>query len=201
MASWLAVARAEEHLFDRRSVVNEHELWRRAPGYAIGQNVTLKDIQAVTGKRDYIRDVKHAGKVTTREHLRREWEIVEMVHKGLRHHHSFSKDYHCANPSLDAEQRLAVERILVCSGFVAVFRGGAGTGKSFTLREVEKALKETGRAVHVIAPQRQQVMDLEKHGFQNAETVRSFLAKGRLEPHSAIIVDEAGQTGGKQMHA
>src|SRR5580658_5094433 len=143
----------------------------------------------------------HVGKVTTREHLQREWEIVEMVHKGLRRHHSFCRDYRCANPSLDAEQRLAVERILASTGFVAVFRGGAGTGKSYTLREVEKALKETGRAVHVIAPQRQQVMDLEKDGFQNVETVSAFLAKGSLEPQSFIIVDEAGQIGGKQMHA
>ena len=188
-------------MFDRRSVVNEHELWRHALGYARGQNVTLKDIQSVTGKRDYIRDVNHAGKVTTREHLQREWEIVEMVHKGLRRHHSYCQHYHCANPSLDAEQRLAVERILVWSGFVCVFRGGAGTGKSYTLREVEKALKETGGAVHVIAPQRQQVMDLEKYGFQNVETVSAFLAKGHLEPQSIIIVDEAGQIGGKQMHA
>jgi conjugative relaxase-like TrwC/TraI family protein len=200
MVAGRAVAWAEEHLFDRRSVVNDHELWRHALGYATGQNVTLKDIQTVTGKRDYIRDEKHPGKVTTREHLQREWEIVEMVHKGLRRHHSFRSDYRCANPSLDAEQRLAVERILVCSGFVAVFRGGAGTGKSYTLREVEKALKETGRAVRVIAPQRQQVMDLEKDGFQNVETVCAFLAQGHLEAHSVIIVDEAGQIGGKQMH-
>jgi hypothetical protein len=201
MVAGRAVTWAEEHLFDRRSVVNEHELWRHALGYARGQNVTLKDIQSVTGKRDYIHDEKHSGKVTTREHLRREWEIVRMVHKGLRSHQPFCHDYHCANPSLDAEQRLAVERILGCSGFVAVFRGGAGTGKSYTLREVETALKETARAVHVIAPQRQQVMDLEKDGFQNVETVSAFLAKGSLEPQSVIIVDEAGQIGGKQMHA
>src|SRR5580698_3940281 len=154
MVAERAVAWAEDHLFDRRSVVNEHELWRHALGYARGQNVTLKDIQAVTCKRDYIRDEKHLGKVTTREHLRREWEIVQMVRKGLRRHYPLCPDYHCANPSLDAEQRLAVERILVGSGFVAVFRGGAGTGKSYTLREVEKALKESGRAVHVTAPQR-----------------------------------------------
>ena len=88
MVAGRAVAWAEEHLFDRRSVVNEHELWRHALGYARGQNVTLKDIQAVTGKRDYIRDEKHPGKVTTREHLQREWEIVQMVHKGLRRHQS-----------------------------------------------------------------------------------------------------------------
>ena len=89
MVAGRAVAWAEEHLFDRRSVVNEHELWRHALGYARGQNMTLKDIQAVTGKRDYIRDEKHPGKVTTREHLRREWEIVQMVHKrALRRHQS-----------------------------------------------------------------------------------------------------------------
>ncbi|HTV39583.1 MAG TPA: MobF family relaxase [Candidatus Sulfotelmatobacter sp.] len=68
-----AVAWAEEHVFERRSVLQEHELWRHALEHARGENIQLADIQAVTRQRDYIRD---GGKVTSREHLEREWEIV-----------------------------------------------------------------------------------------------------------------------------
>jgi ATP-dependent exoDNAse (exonuclease V) alpha subunit len=100
---------------------------------------------------------------------------------------------------LDDEQRKAVEHILSSVDFVTLFRGGAGTGKSFTLREVKAGLKQAGHIVQVLAPQRQQVADLERDGFVGAQTVSSFLAR-RSMPHGAVIlVDEAGQIGGEQM--
>ncbi len=63
-------------------------------------------------------------------------------------------------------------------------------------------MKATGREVFVIAPQRQQVMDLEKDGFQNVATVSAFLARGELARRAVgVLADEAGQIGGRQMHA
>ena len=72
-----SVAWAEEHLFQRRSVVHEHELWRHALEHSKGQEVAVEDIQAVTSRRNYLRIDDQPGKVTTREHLMREWEIVQ----------------------------------------------------------------------------------------------------------------------------
>ena len=43
-----AVAWSEKHLFERRSVVFEHELWRHALEHARDREVTIGDIQAVT---------------------------------------------------------------------------------------------------------------------------------------------------------
>lgn len=40
-----AVTWAEEHLFEQRSVVHEHELWRHALEHGKGQNVSLAQIQ------------------------------------------------------------------------------------------------------------------------------------------------------------
>jgi ATP-dependent exoDNAse (exonuclease V) alpha subunit len=54
--------------------------------------------------------------------------------------------------------------------------------------------------VQVLAPQRQQVIDLEKDDFHNVKTVASFLASRSMPQGSVVIVDEAGQIGGKQMH-
>ena len=194
-----AVSWAEEHLFERRSVVPEHELWRHALEHARGRNLSLKDIQADTRQRDYVRDPELPGKVTTREHLEREWEIVGMARNGISQFGPLCLN-HSISPQLDAEQQQAVARILRSSNFVTVFRGGAGTGKSFTLREVQRVLRGVGYDVRVIAPQRQQVMGLENDGLQNVETVSAFLARREL-PHGAVVlVDEAGQIGGKQMH-
>ena len=112
---------------------------------------------------------------------------------------------HCSghsihNANLDAGQRQAVERILQSRDFVTLFRGGAGTGKSYTLREVYGALA-TGRAtVTVVAPQRQQVVDMERDGFHGAQTVSAVLARGALPRGGVLLVDEAGQIGGLQMH-
>ncbi|PYK62041.1 MAG: hypothetical protein DME21_07430 [Verrucomicrobia bacterium] len=124
-----------------------------------------------------------------------------MAQEGVSEFHPLCWDHQISNADLDAEQRQAVERILRSRDFVTLFRGGAGTGKSYTLREVVRGLRLAGRAVQVLAPQRQQVMDLEKDGFDGAQTVSAFLARGKLADYGVVIVDEAGQIGGKQMLA
>jgi len=57
-----AVSWAEQHLFERRSVIQEHEIWRHALEHLRGQDVPLAEIQAATRKRDYIRENKFRGK-------------------------------------------------------------------------------------------------------------------------------------------
>lgn len=196
-----AVGWAEEHLFERRSVVNEHDLWRHALEHARGENIRLADVQAVTRQRDYMRDEKHPGKVTSREHLDREWQIVCLASDGRQRCGSLAFDCRARNNQLDEEQRRAVNWLVGSPDFASLFRGGAGTGKSFTLREVQRELKERGCPVHVVAPQRQQVIGLEQDGLENVETVSALLARRQMPRNAVVLVDEAGQIGGKQMHA
>jgi ATP-dependent exoDNAse (exonuclease V) alpha subunit len=59
-------------------------------------------------------------------------------------------------------------------------------------------LKTAGHFSYVIAPQRQQALDLKK-SFANTQTVSEFLAKRQMTSDAVVIVDEAGQIGGKQM--
>ncbi|HUA68931.1 MAG TPA: AAA family ATPase, partial [Candidatus Saccharimonadales bacterium] len=108
-------------------------------------------------------------------------------------------NYRKINQRLDYEQERAAEHILSSRNFVTLFRGGAGTGKSFTLREVKDALAKNREVVHVLAPQRQQVADLEQDGFRDVETVSAFLAQKSMRRGAIVLVDEAGQIGGKQM--
>jgi conjugative relaxase-like TrwC/TraI family protein len=194
-----AVNWAEQHLFERRSVVHEHELWRHALEHSRGQNVSLAEIQAMTQRRDYIRDKQFHGKLTTREVLQREMDIVSLAQHRMQQYESLSANYRTANHSLDDEQRKAVEHILSSNDFVTLFRGGAGTGKSYTLREVKGRLKAAGHTVQILAPQRQQVADLERDGFTGAQTVSSFLARRSMPRGAVVLVDEAGQIGGEQM--
>lgn len=199
MTAEQAVTWAEEHLFDRRSVVHEHELWRHALEHARGQNVGLPEIQAVTRQRGYVRDKTSQDRITTRAVITREWNIVCLAEDGMGRHKRFAPTGSFGNPLLDAEQKRAVEHILSSRDFVTLFRGGAGTGKSFTLREVQAALKQSGHTVQVLAPQRQQVNDLARDGLDNAQTVSAFLAQRSLSSDAVVLVDEAGQIGGEQM--
>src|ERR1022692_3627779 len=194
-----AVSWAEQHLFERRSDVHEHELCRHALEHLRGQDVSLAEIQAATRKRDYIRDEQFQGKITTRDVLRRELNIVKLSQHRIRQYEPLATNYQPSNRSLDDEQLKAVEHILSSRDFVTLFRGGAGTGKSFTLREVKAGLIQAGQTVQVLAPQRQQVADLESDGFIGAQTVSALLKQRFLTRGAVVIVDEAGQIGGQQM--
>ena len=194
-----AVTWAEEHLFERRSVVHEHELWRHALEHARGRNVSLAEIQEFTRQRNYLRFKDRPGQVSTREHLLREWEIVQTAKEGIGECHSLVWEPKPFNPKLDEEQRKALKALVSNINLVSLFRGGAGTGKSFVLRELVEQVRSAGKYVVVLAPQRQQVVDMEQSGFPSPTTVSSFLAKRELAEGAAVIVDEAGQIGGKQM--
>jgi conjugative relaxase-like TrwC/TraI family protein len=194
-----SVAWAEEHLFERRSVVHEHELWRHALEHTRGREVTIADIQSVTSRRSYLRDDKQPGKVTTREHLMREWEIVQTAKEGFGDCQPLVWNPRPANPQLDEEQCQALKALVSNTNRVSVFRGGAGTGKSFVLRELVEQVRDGGGKVVVLAPQRQQVVDMEQAGFPSPATVANFLMKRELAEGATVIVDEAGQIGGRQM--
>jgi len=194
-----AVQWAEEHLFDRNSVVLECQVWQEALGRARGEGFSVSDLKELTQRRGYIRDEVRPGEVTLREVLLREWEIVKTAKEGVGDCLPLVANPRPANPQLDNEQRQALESLLRSTNGVSVFRGGAGTGKSFVLRELVEQLRQSGRGVVVLAPQRQQVVEMEKAGFPSPTTVANFLIKRELADSAVIVVDEAGQIGGRQM--
>lgn len=194
-----AIQWAEEHLFDRNSVVLECQLWQEALGRARGEGFSVSDLKEFTARSGYIRDEARPSEVTLREVLLREWEIVQTAKEGVGDSWPLVANPRLANPKLDDEQRRALDALLGSTNIVSLFRGGAGTGKSFVLHELAEQLRESGRRVVVLAPQRQQVVEMAKAGFPSPSTVASFLLKRELLAGAVVIVDEAGQIGGRQM--
>ena len=78
-----ALSWAEEHLFDRQSVVPEFQLWRVALERARGRRITLDLLKQLTGERDYVREPTVPVQVTTKTVLAREWEIVTSAKEGV----------------------------------------------------------------------------------------------------------------------
>ncbi|WP_342750799.1 relaxase domain-containing protein [Termitidicoccus mucosus] len=199
------VAWADAHLFERRSVVGDYELMSAALARGRGQNFSLADLENEMAKRDYIRDAK-SRKLTNREALVCEFSLVLDAQNGMRSHAAFNAGYQPAE-SLSAEQRGAVLRILRSRDFITVFQGAAGVGKTFAVREVVRGLEAAGHPVRVFAPQHQQAADLRRDGLASADTLAKLLAGGadgaggRLPRGAVVIVDEAGQIGGRDMRA
>jgi conjugative relaxase-like TrwC/TraI family protein len=187
---------ADEHLFERRSVVNDYELISAALARGRGENFDLAALRDAIEKRAYIRE-DGTNKLTSREVLRCELGIVVAAKDGRNGHSPLNRDYRPA-PALSAEQAAAAKQILASRDFITLFRGSAGTGKSFTLREVTQGLEAAGHSVVVLAPQRQQVADLCADGLA-AETLSHCLETKTLPSRAVVLVDEAGQIGGKQL--
>jgi len=191
-----AVTWAERHLFERRSVVHEHELWRHALEAARGTGVSAEGIKRETATREYLRSGE--DKIAHRDVLAREWEIVQAARDG-RGVHSPLAPRVAGDDQLTGDQERALDSILWSTDFITLFRGGAGTGKSFVLREVQQALDEAKQTSIVLAPQRQQVIDLHRDGLMNTQTVAECLQRNDLPERAIVIVDEAGQISGRQL--
>jgi hypothetical protein len=189
---------ADEHLFERRSVVNDYELMSVALARGRGEDFDLAALREAIEKRGYIRE-DGTRKLTSQEVLRCELGIVIAAHDGRGQQCPLSENYQPA-ANLSGEQAVAVKQILKSRDFITLFRGSAGTGKSFTLREVTNGLKAAGHPVVVLAPQRQQVADLCADGLP-ASTLSLCLQNQTLPSRAVVLVDESGQIGGKQLAA
>ncbi len=188
---------ADEHLFERKSVVEDYQLKAAALSRGRGECFSLDNLNAEINKREYLKNGRN-HKITTRLVLGRELEIVQSAQEGKGTCLPFHEKYQPSMPSVTDEQKAAIRQILSSRDYITLFRGGAGTGKTFTLQEIDKGLREAGFETLVLAPQRQQVIDLEKDGFK-AQTVAHFLTQKELPNNAVAIIDEAGQISGKQM--
>ena len=189
---------AEEHVFERRATVADYELMSAALAKGQGQHFDLAELQQVIDGRGYVREAG-TRRLTSREMLGRELDLVLAAKEGRFRHDALAPAYE-PQAKLSAEQMTAVRQILASRDFITLFRGVAGSGKSFALKEVERGLMAAGRPVLVLAPQRQQVLDLQHDGLP-AQTVAQILTTKQIPRNSTLILDEAGQIGGRDLHA
>jgi ATP-dependent exoDNAse (exonuclease V) alpha subunit len=160
--------------------------------------LTLAELKLETVSRGYLREAN--GKLTRKDVLGREWRIVRMATEGAGKFPALAHLSQSTNRLADDQQK-AFEQIVASRDFVTLFRGGAGTGKSYVLRNVHEALTAGGRKTLVLAPQRQQVLDLERDGLMHGKTVAEFLQNKSMTDGAIVIVDEAGQIGARQILA
>jgi conjugative relaxase-like TrwC/TraI family protein len=200
-----SLAYSQEHIFERLSVAREHEVLTEALRHGRG-NVDLSDLQgSLCVERTKGTLICSGDEIATHASLERERDMIAMVNRGLDRYDHLGKvrDFELSD-HLRHEQRRAVEAVLDSRDLAINIRGAAGTGKTATLREIDRGLREAGHEVLAVAPTRSAVDELEKVGFRDAMTVSQLLEA--QEPQGALrgrvlIVDEAGMVSGRQMQS
>ena len=137
---------AKEHIFERHSVVREHVLLTEALRHGRGQ-VDLGQLRGTLQVEQMQGSIFRAGHdLATRESLDREQKIIATIDRGIGRYERLGGD-RVFQPSehLREEQKQAVQRILDSRDFAINLSGAAGTGKTATLQEIDRGLRDAGR--------------------------------------------------------
>ena len=162
---------AVEHVFERKSVVPEHELLNVALSHHLGE-VNLSQLKAAV--RDSEGLIKTDRGFSTRQILATELALIQAVNAGCDSVAPLHPGYQPAD-WLGEDQRRAVYHVLRTGDRITGLRGLAGSGKTTTLRELVTACKEAGIEPLFSAPTAAATDVLKKEGFA-AVTLQSLLS-------------------------
>ena len=182
---------AVAHLFERKSVVPEHELLNvalsRRPGEADLPTLKL----AVKHSQDL---VKTERGFSTRQILATELALIQAVNAGCDAVAPLHPSYRPAD-WLGEDQQRAIYHVLRTSDRITGLRGLAGTGKTTALREFVAACKEARIEPLFCAPTAAATDVLRKEGFEAVTLQGLLLSKRSLSKNDLVVLDEAGAVG------
>jgi conjugative relaxase-like TrwC/TraI family protein len=200
-----ALRYAEQHLFERQSVVQDHEVLAEALRHGRGR-IALADAKGVLRLEESVGAILRVeNQVATREGLDRERQMIVAINRGIGAFDRLGGDHgFVASDRLRPEQHHAVHQVLASRDWAVSLRGAAGTGKTATLQELHRGLTEGGREVLAVAPTRSAVHELQQVGLSRAVTIERLLVDPQEQAtlrNRVLIVDEAGMVSARQMTA
>jgi len=182
---------AVAHVFERKSVVPEHELLSVALAHRLGA-VNLDDLKRQVKHRPDL--VKTERGFSTQKILATELDLIQTVNAGCDAVAPLHSGYKTAD-WLGEDQRRAIYHVLRTSDRITGLRGLAGSGKTTALRELVAACNEAKIEPLFCAPTAAATDVLRKEGFA-AKTLQSLLlSKPILTERQLIVLDEAGAVG------
>src|SRR6202011_5622785 len=189
-----ALRYAEQHVFERRSVVQDHEVLAETLRQGRGR-IALADAKGLLGLEEASGAILRVGhQVATHESLDRERQMIAAINRGIGAFDRLGGDHvFLASDRLRPEQQHAVHQVLASRDWAVSLRGAAGTGKTATLQELHRGLAERRRDALAVAPTMSAVHALRDVGFSGAMTIQRLLVD-RQEQASLrdkiLIVDE-----------
>ncbi len=182
---------AVAHVFERKSVVPEHEILSVALSHRLG-DVDLDYLkEAVKHLPDL---VKTERGLSTQKILATELALIQTVNAGCDAVAPLHPGYRPAD-WLGEDQQRAIYHVLRTSDRITGLRGLAGSGKTTALRELVAACNEAKIEPLFCAPTAAATDVLRKEGFE-AKTLQSLLlTKPALSVRQLVVLDEAGAVG------
>jgi len=182
---------AVAHVFERKSVVPEHELL----GVALAQHPGELDLPALKEAAKYSAHlVKTERGLSTPQILATELNLIQTVNAACDAVAPIHPGFRPAD-WLGEDQRRAIYHVLRTSDRITGLRGLAGSGKTTALRELVVACKEANIEPLFCAPTAAATDVLRKEGFE-AKTLQSLLlTKPVLSARQLVVLDEAGAVG------
>lgn len=188
-----ALRLASDHLFERHSVVTQEQLLQHALIEGRGQVdlATLK--RTLEGEPEFVRVERQ---LSLRSILEAELALVRTVDGGKDSLAAIHPGF-VPSPQLGPDQRDALQHLLCSPDRFTGMRGLAGTGKSTTLRELDRACRQAGCEPLFCAPTGSAAEVLRKDDLP-AITLQRLLVDPEQQSritNSVVVLDEAGAVG------
>ncbi len=202
-----AVTYALDHALERKSVATDKELMTLALKRSMGAATPEAIREALESRQDLLKgkDSKTEETIyTTRESVKEEQTLRDKARNGRGKFEPLNPDYEIKNEQLTTEQSEAVQHVLNSRDFITVVAGGAGTGKTWSIKEVAEGVREQGVAFGAFAPSSAASREVQRgDGFENATTIAELLQSEKLQAgvkDGVIWIDEAGMVGNQTMN-
>ena len=198
---------ALEHSLERKSTVSEKELLTEGLKRSYGA-VTPEELQAELKERSslqskYCHNTKDTI-YTTPEALNEERALRDAARQSRNTLEPLNPEYQIKNELLTGEQAQAVTNVLQSKDFISIVAGGAGTGKTWSIKEVAIGIEEKGINFGAFAPSSAASRQVQRDdGFESATTIAELLQSKQLQDSvkdGVIWIDEAGMVGNKTMN-
>jgi len=202
---------AIDHLFQRRDDITERKLRKTMVHYGIGHvSPRQANVEMANALQEgVIRSIDTAkGRVFVRSStLRNQGKMTRLSREGIGKYEPLAYAYR-DNAELSREQNAVARSIVESRDKYMGFRGPAGTGKSYTLKGVDAAIKDRAgknsfsRTLALAPSASASRGELRKSGFRDADTLAAFFSNEKRQEDMRgqfLIVDESGMMSTNDM--
>lgn len=198
-----ALRHATEHVFERSAVIPERTLLAAALRRGVGE-VTVEGVHQEFERQPLIRRELDGRRWTTsREVLQEESALLDYARGGRNFLAPLAPEYQPSRDWLSADQQAALHQLVSSRDRVQLLQGGAGTGKTTLLQELQAAVESGGRSLLAFAPSAEASRNvLRSEGFGAATTVAELLVNTQLQQElsgQVMLIDEAGLLSTRQL--
>lgn len=202
-----AIEYSLSHHMERASTISEKRLLGEAIKRGIGEVDPAQIIEAFKERTDTMSMTNKRNEekiITTQKALDEEKKLIQYARNGRGNFEPINANFQPKNDQLTEEQSQAVKHVLSSKDFISIISGGAGTGKTWSIKEVKAGVEEVGQRFHAFAPSADASRGVQREeGFEGANTVASLLQSKELQNNingGVIWIDEAGLLGNKTMN-